>query len=87
MFAAWCRSGGRRARQNHAGEAGALEPILVVHRRLVDEIGERALGLAARLRKKIKCGSAQNRDRRVVGGDVHQQPVGRPARRCRRAPR
>ena len=37
---------------------------------------------AARLRKKIRCVAPQDRDRRVVGRDVDEQPVGRGSTRA-----
>ena len=39
------RAGRRGAGQQHAREAAALQPILVVHRRLVHEVGQRAVGV------------------------------------------
>ena len=64
-----------RAGEKDAREAGALQPVLVIHRRLVDQIGERALAFGAAVPEEDEMPSPQNRDRRVVGGDVHQQPV------------
>ena len=44
-----CAAADRRgAGQHHAREAAAAQPILVVHRRLVHEIGERAFGVRPR---------------------------------------
>ncbi len=69
------RSAGRRPGEQDAAECGAAQPILVVHRRLVHEIRERAVGVRGPVAKENQVLAAQDGDRRVVRRDVDQQPV------------
>ena len=63
-------------------EAAALQAILVVHRRLVDEIGEGPVGLRAAGPEEDDLRAAEDRDRRQSGAATltSSQSLG-----CRRA--
>ncbi len=49
----------RAAGQQHAREAAAAQPILVVHRGLMDEIGQRAVGVGRAVAEEDQVRSAQ----------------------------
>ena len=68
-------AGHRRAGEHDAREAAAAEPILVIHRRLVDEVGEVALGAQRPIAEEDEIAAAHDRERHVVGADMDQQPV------------
>ena len=71
----------RGAREKHAHEAGPAQPILVVHGGLMDQIGQRAVGLGGAIAEEDQVRPAQNREADVVGCDVDEQPVARQAGR------
>ena len=72
----------RRAGEHDAREAAAAEPVLVIHRRLVDEVREVAFPAERAVAEEHEVAAPHDGERRVVVRDVHQQPV--PARRAGR---
>ena len=77
----------RAARQQHAREAGAAQAILVVHRRLVHEVGERAVGVGGAVaeedQRARRAGSRSTRSRRATFTSS-QSPPSAPAGRQHR---
>ena len=71
----------RRARQHDAGELAAAEPILVIHRRLMHEIGQVAVGLELPRAEENQVACRGRSPACVVGRDVHDQQVPESLRR------
>ena len=75
-------AGHRRAGEHDAREAAAAEPIFVVHRRLVDEIGELAFGAERPVAEEHEVAAAHDRERHVVarrrGRAASRRPTCRP---------
>ena len=73
----------RRAGDHDAREPAAAQPILVVHRGLVDEVGQVPFVLELPRAEVDQILVTDDRQRRVVRGDVHHQPIARGRLRSR----
>ena len=69
------RAGASRAAHQHASETLTGQTVLVVHRRLVHEVGERVALPFSFVAEEDHVAAAHDGDRRVVGADLHHQPV------------
>ena len=56
-------------------EAATRQPVLVVHRRLMHEVGEALLAVGSAMPVEDDASAPHDHQRRVVGGDVDEQPV------------
>ena len=69
------RVGRAGAGENNAAESGAAQAIFVVHRRLMDHVGETRLAVGGTIAEEHQVLPSQNGHRRVLLRDVHEQPI------------
>ena len=70
-------AGAAGAGENRAREPSAAQPVLVVHRRLVHDVGEAAVALRTAVPVEHQLPVAQDHDGQVVRRQVHEQRIAR----------